>query len=78
MNLPDVETPTRELLDAFVDGSLPTVLHEVSTFVDQTPDGLVPPMAEGVHRIAHAVDVSYLLAAWVRSSAGSTSRFAAR
>jgi hypothetical protein len=63
-DLPDVETSTQALLGAFVDGSLPTALPDLSTFIDETPDGLVPPTAEGVGRIAHAVDVSYLLAAW--------------
>lgn len=62
-DLPDLETPTREAFDAFVDGSLPMDAPPLEQFIDETPEGLVPSDAEPIYRIASSVDVSYLLAA---------------
>ena len=62
-DLPDLETPTREAFDAFVDGSLTMDAPPLEQFIDETPEGVVPRGAEPIYRIASSVDVSYLLAA---------------
>jgi hypothetical protein len=62
-DLPDIDTPTREAFDAFVDGSLSMVTPPLAQFIDETPEGIVPEGADPIYRIASSLDVSYLLAA---------------
>ena len=61
--LPDLETPTREAFDAFVDGSLSMEAPRLEQFIDETPEGLVRWGAEPIYAIASSLDVTYLLAA---------------
>lgn len=63
-DLPDLETPTHDRMSAFLDRSLTTELPDLRTFINETPEGLIPRRGRGVYRIAHAVEVGYLLAAW--------------
>lgn len=62
-DLPNLETPTQDAFEAFVDGSLTMDAPSLEQFIEETPVALVPADADPIYRIASAVDVSYLLAA---------------
>jgi hypothetical protein len=64
-DLPDIETPTREMLDAFVTGALTPEVWRLRTFVAETPQGLGAYRRRSVRSNAlRIIDPQYLLAAF--------------
>ncbi|MGO9790236.1 MAG: hypothetical protein ACLP8S_12290 [Solirubrobacteraceae bacterium] len=61
--MPDLDRPTRAILDAFVDGTVAPETPSLTDFVAATPDGIVGRVVRRRNRFAHALDVDYLLSA---------------
>jgi hypothetical protein len=61
--MPDLERPTRALLDEFVDETLAPEAPSLSDFLAGTPEGIVGRAVDERDRFSHAIDVDYLLAA---------------
>lgn len=64
-DLPDLRPEIEGVFAAFADGSLDPTAPSLQTFIAATPAGMIPTEADPLYRIAHALDVSYLVAARV-------------
>ena len=63
--LPDLAPEIEAVFTAFVDGSLDPATPSLEDFIAQTPEAMLPRVADPLYRIAHTLDVAYLLAARV-------------
>jgi hypothetical protein len=61
--LPDLETPTREAIDAFVTGTLEDTIPSLVHWVEATPAGKTRRRDDARWRLASAIDLNYLLRA---------------
>lgn len=60
-DLPDLRPEIERVFAAFADGSLDPAAPSLQTFIAETPAGMIPPVTDPLYRIAHALDVSYLV-----------------
>jgi hypothetical protein len=63
--LPDLAPEIEAVCAAFVDGSLDPAAPSLEDFIAQTPEAMLPRVADPLYRIAHTLDVAYLVAARV-------------
>jgi hypothetical protein len=63
-DLPDVETPTRAILDMFVRRELPAESPALLAFISETPDGMMGRRVGPRDRAFSVIDVEYLIAAF--------------
>jgi len=61
--MPDLERPTRAILDEFVDETFEPEAPSLSDFLAGTPEGIVGRAVAERDRFSHEIDVDYLLAA---------------